>query len=155
MLEHTSLVDCPILDGSARVQFTSATRAANDFSMAVLEFLKKKRPEERAAWLRTSVDLGRRLFEPWSLEILYVLAALDRARFSQLLGLLGLSSRTLSDKLKALCEADLVQRDVFDEHPVRIEYFLTKHGRKTASLSSVLFAHLNHEALLAAGKLKA
>ncbi|HLE47883.1 MAG TPA: winged helix-turn-helix transcriptional regulator, partial [Candidatus Thermoplasmatota archaeon] len=98
-----------------------------------------------AGWLKRSVDSGRAVFQPWNMELLYVIATLGRARFGQLAQLLGLSSRTLSDKLLFLCEAGLVAREVFDERPVRIEYQLTKHGRATAALASPLIAHLNHE----------
>jgi DNA-binding HxlR family transcriptional regulator len=83
------------------------------------------------------------------MEILYVIATLGRARFTQLIDLLGMSSRTLSDKLKALREAGLLDRELFDEQPVRIEYYLTKHGAKTAALASPLFCHLTQEAIRA------
>ena len=89
--------DCPILDGSARTQFTAAARAANDLSAAILEFLRTRGAKDQVAWLRNGIGAGRDLLQPWSLEILYVLAVLGRVRFTQLHGLLGLSSRTLSD----------------------------------------------------------
>lgn len=145
--------DCPILTGDARSQFSTAARSANDFSLAVYSFLQKRDRKEQAAWLKTSIGISREIFQPWTMEILYVLAVLGRVRFTELLELLGLSSRTLSDKLKSLRAAGLAQRELFDEQPVRIEYFLTKHGRKTAALASPLFAHLNMEALRQAGKI--
>lgn len=75
-------------------------------------------------------------------------------RFTDLHTLLGLSTRTLSDKLKTLMEAGLVDRRVFDEQPVRIEYFLTPHGIETAALAGPLFAHLNLQALKEAGRIR-
>jgi DNA-binding HxlR family transcriptional regulator len=83
------------------------------------------------------------------MEILYVLGLLSRSRFTQLQRLLGVSSRTLSDKLKHLREAGFIDREIFDEQPVRIEYFLTKSGRKVAALAAPLLAHLGQEALRA------
>lgn len=140
---------CPVLDGSARSQYKAAVRAASDFSVACMEFLAGRTPEEKVSWIRTTVTAGREVFQPWSLEILYAIAVLEKARFTDLLHLLGLSSRTLSDKLKALQDGGFVDRTVFDERPVRIEYQLTKHGRATAALASPLFARLNLEALKA------
>lgn len=153
LLEHTSTMrDCPMMDAGTYTQFRAALKASNTFSLAVLDFMQKKTPKERVAWLRTSVGASRALFQPWSMEILYVVASLGRGRFSQLHGLLGLSTRTLSDKLRLLRDEGLLDREVFDEQPVRIEYFLTKKGLKAAALASPLFAHLAHEALLEAGR---
>lgn len=140
---------CPVLDGSARDQYKSAVRAASDFSVACMQFLADRNPEEKVAWIRSSVAAGREVFQPWSLELVYAIAVLETARFSDLLALLGLSSRTLSDKLKSLQDGGFVERRVFDERPVRVEYRLTKHGRATAALASPLFARLNLEALKA------
>jgi DNA-binding HxlR family transcriptional regulator len=148
VLRHTDpLLDCPVLDGSATTQYKAAVKAANGLSLSLLEFLKRKTPQEQASWLKANVKVSRELFQPWSLEILFVLAGLDRARFTQLLDLLGLSSRTLSDKLKALRDAGLVERQIFDEQPVRIEYFLTRHGRRTTAVAAPLFTYLSHTAL--------
>lgn len=149
---HTAVVDrdCPILDGTATAQYRAALKSANELSLALLRFLQRKKPEEQAAWLRTSVHASRALFQPWGPELLYTLASLGRARFSQLQDLLGLSSRTLSDKLKSLRDEGLVEREVFDEQPVRIEYLLSKHGRWTAAAATPLFTHLAHQAITAA-----
>lgn len=144
--------ECPVLAGPARAQFLAAAKASNAFSEAVLDFLQKKTAPEQAAWLRVSVDSGRAIFQPWCLELLYVLAVRGRARFSGLQGLLGLSSRTLSDKLHTLREEGFIDREIFDERPIRIEYFPTRHGRRTAALASPLFAHLNLDALRRGGR---
>lgn len=151
---HTHLVDkdCPVLDGTATAQYKAAMQSANELSLAILAFLKKKDPTEQAAWLRTSVNASRILFQPWGPELLYTLAALGRARFTDLQRLLKLSSRTLSDKLKSLRDEGIVDREVFDEQPVRIEYFLTKHGKWTAAAATPLFTHLAHEAIQRSGR---
>jgi len=152
-LVHTDAMrDCPMLDAATHAQFRAALKASNVFSLAVLEFMQKKTPKQQAAWLRTSVGASRALFQPWSMEIVYVVASLGRARFTQLHDLLGLSTRTLSDKLRTLREVGLMDRQVFDEQPVRIEYFLTKKGLRAAALASPLFAHLAHEAMAEAGR---
>lgn len=144
---HTDERQCPVLDGTAKVQYRNAVRASNDFSLACLQFLEDRSPQDKIAWIRASVMAGRDVFTPWSLEILYAIAVLGTARFSDLLELLGLSSRTLSDKLKTLKEGGFIEREVFDESPVRIEYRLAKRGKATAALASPLFARLNLETL--------
>ncbi|HEX2021833.1 MAG TPA: helix-turn-helix domain-containing protein, partial [Candidatus Thermoplasmatota archaeon] len=114
-------------------------------SRAVLEFLARRPRDAQADWVRASVDAGRVIFQPWSMEILFVLAVARKARFTELQHLLGgISSRTLSDKLQTLRGEGLVDREVHDEQPVRIEYRLTKEGLQAAALATPLFAHLNH-----------
>ncbi len=139
--------DCPMLDQATLDQFEVCRREAGQFSLGILEFLDGRSPQEQAAWLTTSVQASRDLFSPWTMELLFVLATLGRARFTQMHDLLGLSTRTLSNKLKGLRAAGLIEREVYDEQPVRIEYFPTKHGRLTAALASPLFAHVNLETL--------
>lgn len=68
---------------------------------------------------------------------------LGEVRFSQLEEMLGASSRTLSNKLRTLVKAGLLERRVVSGPPVRIFYVLTKSGRSTVAASSPLFAHLN------------
>ena len=144
---HTNERECPVLDGTAKAQYKAAVQASNNFSLACLEFLEDRSPEDKMAWIRASVMAGRDVFTPWSLEIIYAIAVMGTSRFSDLLSLLGLSSRTLSDKLKALKDGGFIERQVFDESPVRIEYRLTKRGKATAALASPLFARLNLETL--------
>lgn len=130
---------------AVEASFLAALRASKVFSRDVLGFLTDRTPAARAKWAEESVEAGRVLFQPWSMEILFVLAVAKEARFGQLQQMLGgISSRTLSDKLQTLRESGFVERQVFDEQPVRIEYALTKEGRMTAALATPLFAHLNH-----------
>ena len=145
---HTPLrheEDCPLSEPAIEGRFQACVQDARALSASVLEFLQARSPEARARWAQNSVEAGRVLFQPWSMEILFVLAVARRARFGQLQTLLGgISSRTLSDKLQTLRDEGLVEREVFDEQPVRIEYSLTQEGRRTAALATPLFAHLNH-----------
>ena len=129
--------------GAVEREYVASVHAARAFSAGVLDFLKTRSPDSRARWAGASVEAGRVLFQPWSMEILFVLAVSRRARFGELQTLLGISSRTLSDKLQTLKAEGLVERLVLDEQPVRIEYTLTKEGLTTAALATPLFAHLN------------
>lgn len=69
--------------------------------------------------------IGRR----WTGAILRALLH-DRCRFGELRDAVpGLSDRLLSERLKELEAEGIVQREVFPETPVRIEYHLTAKGR--------------------------
>lgn len=137
--------DCPLSSPAVETSFGTALRASRSFSKDVLAFLEDRTPAARAKWAEESVEAGRILFQPWNMEIVFVLAVARQARFGELQRMLGgISSRTLSDKLQTLREEGLVEREVFDEQPVRIEYRLTKEGLTTAALATPLFAHLNH-----------
>ena len=64
-------------------------------------------------------------------------------RFNQLKHLLaGISSRTLSDKLKLLEREGLLQRLVNQGPPIRVTYTLTDHGMSCGRLLSPLVAFL-------------
>ncbi len=139
-------VDCPLLDAPAQESFTKAVRAASDFSLRCATFLQKRSPAEQAAWVRQSLGASRTLFSPWTMEVLYAIAAAGTARFTLLQDLLGLSSRTLAERLASLAEAGLVERIVEPGPPLRTGYKLTKDGRATAALAAPLFAHLNQAA---------
>jgi DNA-binding HxlR family transcriptional regulator len=122
----------PELDG--------VVRAAAGYSKKTVGHLRTLPAETQAAFIKGMIEEGGVLFQPWAMEILYVLGLIHRARFTELQRLLGVSSRTLSDKLQVLRTEGLIEREVFDEQPVRIEYFLTKRGMRTAVLGAALFA---------------
>ena len=63
----------------------------------------------------------------------------------------GISSRTLSDKLRFLVDEGLVHRQVDEGPPVRVSYVLSEHGRTCGRLLSPLVAHLKiHSGMLLA-----
>ena len=79
----------------------------------------------------------------WTIEILAALYITGGKRFNQLKHLLeGISSRTLSDKLRFLADEGLVLREVDDGPPIMVEYILTEHGKTCGRLLSPLVAHL-------------
>ncbi len=135
--------DCPLMDDACMAEFQESRQVAASLSLRMRTFLHGRSQDEQAAWIRTSMSVSRELFQPWSMELLYLTGVLGKARFSELERLLGISSRTLSNKLKGLTQAGFLDRHVLDETPVRIEYALSKHGRATAALAAPLFAHLN------------
>ena len=54
----------------------------------------------------------------------------------------GISSRTLSDKLRSCQENGLVERVVDDGPPIRVIYRLTTHGRNCGRLLGPLVAYM-------------
>src|SRR3954462_14346426 len=70
----------------------------------------------------------------WTLLVIRDLAE-GRCRFCELeRSLEGISSRTLSLRLRALEEEGIVARQTFPEVPPRVEYALTEKGRALAPL---------------------
>lgn len=67
------------------------------------------------------------LSQRWTALILYQLMS-GPQRFCTMTEKLGVSGKTLSERLKDLEQQDFVVRNVYPETPVRIEYSLTKKG---------------------------
>ena len=79
----------------------------------------------------------------WTIEILAALYIAGERRFNELRHLLnGISSRTLSDKLRACKKVGLIDRIVIEGPPVRVSYKLTEHGMRCGKLLSPLVAYM-------------
>lgn len=135
--------ECPVMSPALAPKLRACRHAARELSVGVGEFLDGYSGEAKARWLKRAVEASQVVFQPWTMEILFTLAVQRETRFSELQRMLGISSRTLSDKLQVLREAGYVDRHVFDEQPVRIEYSLTRDGRAVAGLATPLFAQIN------------
>ena len=75
------------------------------------------------------------LFQKWTLEILYSLFLKNAIGFGEFKRVLGVNSRTLSDKLKLLTKHGYIQRNVTSGPPIRVEYTLTQKGKNTVLLA--------------------
>jgi DNA-binding HxlR family transcriptional regulator len=75
------------------------------------------------------------LSQKWSLQILYILFLRETTGFSEIKKILGVNSRTLSDKLKALDGYGYIKRLVEQGPPLRVKYSLTTRGRNTILLA--------------------
>ena len=75
------------------------------------------------------------LSQKWNLEILYALFLKSTIGFGGLKKILGINSRTLSDKLKSLKQYGYVERMVQQGPPLRVEYSLTTKGKDTVLLA--------------------
>ena len=79
----------------------------------------------------------------WTIEILATLYSAGDRRFNELRKLLaGISSRTLSDKLRKCTENGLHDRIVVEGPPVRATYRLTDHGQRAGRLLGSLVAYM-------------
>jgi DNA-binding HxlR family transcriptional regulator len=83
------------------------------------------------------------LFQKWSLEILYTLFLKGAIGFGELKRVLGVNSRTLSDKLKMLSEHGYLHRNVDNGPPLRVKYGLTLKGKNTVLLAVPLLYYSN------------
>jgi DNA-binding HxlR family transcriptional regulator len=77
----------------------------------------------------------RLLSQKWSLEILYALFLKSAIGFSGFKKILGINSRTLSDKLKSLKQYGYIKRTVEQGPPLRVEYSLTTKGKNAVLLA--------------------
>ncbi|MDH5782281.1 MAG: helix-turn-helix transcriptional regulator [Candidatus Bathyarchaeota archaeon] len=75
------------------------------------------------------------LSQKWNLEILYTLFLKNTTGFSGLKKILGVNSRTLSDKLKSLKQHGYIERAVEQGPPLRVKYSLTTRGKNTVLLA--------------------
>jgi DNA-binding HxlR family transcriptional regulator len=75
------------------------------------------------------------LSQKWNLEILYTLFLKSTINFSGLKKILGVNSRTLSDKLKSLKRYGYIERMVETGPPLRVKYTLTTRGKNTVLLA--------------------
>ncbi len=75
------------------------------------------------------------LSQKWNLEILYTLFLRNTINFSGLKKILGVNSRTLSDKLKSLKKYAYIERIVETGPPLRVKYSLTTRGKNTVLLA--------------------
>ncbi len=88
--------------------------------------------EEELKDLEQSFNL---LFQKWNLEILYTQFLKGVMGFGELKKVLGINSRTLSDKLKMLSKNGYIKRDVENGPPLRVNYSLTMKGKNTVLLA--------------------
>src|SRR5689334_12499517 len=91
-------------------------------------------PELCPRYHRASELIGRR----WTGAIIYVLLA-RRCRFATLRDAIpDITDRMLSERLQELEQEGILERTVFPEIPVRVEYALTKKGRALASAMNAI-----------------
>jgi DNA-binding HxlR family transcriptional regulator len=101
--------------------------------------------KETIQGLEESFDL---LSQKWNLQILYTLFLKTTIGFGELKKILGVNSRTLSDKLKSLKQHGYIERTVEERPPLRVRYSLTKTGKNTVLLALPLLYYAGSLATL-------
>jgi DNA-binding HxlR family transcriptional regulator len=101
------------------------------------EIIEKQKitPTELKVELESLQESFNLLFQKWSLEILYTLLLKDTLGFGGVKKILGVNSRTLSDKLKMLQTHGYITRNVIKGPPLRVDYSLTSKGKNTVLLA--------------------
>ena len=92
-------------------------------------------PQALQEELKSLEETFNLLFQKWTLEILYSLFLKNAIGFGEFKRVLGVNSRTLSDKLKLLTKHGYIQRNVTSGPPIRVEYTLTPKGKNTVLLA--------------------
>jgi DNA-binding HxlR family transcriptional regulator len=92
------------------------------------------------------------LSEKWNLQILFILFLRNEAGFGNLKRVLGVNSRTLSDKLKSLQQSGYIERTVDEGPPLRVKYSLTAQGRNVILLALPLLYYSRTKNEHAAGQ---
>jgi DNA-binding HxlR family transcriptional regulator len=93
-----------------------------------------------ARFHRASELIGRR----WTGAIIYVLLG-SRCRFAVLRDTIPeITDRMLSERLQQLEQEAIVERTVFPDTPVRVEYSLTKKGRALAAAMNAIAEWAEH-----------
>ena len=78
--------------------------------------------------------------ERWTILILRDLFKHGPRRFQDFeQSLAGVSSNTLSARLKGLIDRGIIDRRFYEEHPPRAEYFLTEKGRTLGPILKALY----------------
>jgi DNA-binding HxlR family transcriptional regulator len=96
---------------------------------------EKITPQEVKAEMESLQEYFNVLFQKWSLEILYTLLLKKTSGFGGLKKVLGVNSRTLSDKLKLLQKHGYIERNVQTGPPLRVSYTLSSKGKNTVLLA--------------------
>ncbi|MEM8896807.1 MAG: helix-turn-helix domain-containing protein [Bacteroidota bacterium] len=74
-------------------------------------------------------DILAPVADKWSILIVLFLGGHSKLRFNQLKKMLyGVSSKSLSERLKSLEKDGYLKREMFPEVPIRVEYQLTDFG---------------------------
>lgn len=89
--------------------------------------------------LQIKINLFRQFFEiiqgKWSIDILFTLMIFDECSFNRLKKTLqGVSTRTLTDRLRLLEQRGIIKREVKTTSPLRVNYSLSDFGKEEVIL---------------------
>ena len=91
---------------------------------------------------RSSLIIGA-VTKKWTVPIIYLMYRTGQLRFSMFRQLLmGISSRTLSLRLKDLEGRGWVRREVVEDRPPRVLYSLTEAGTMVAKMAGPMYLYI-------------
>jgi DNA-binding HxlR family transcriptional regulator len=146
-LESLSIAYAPRLSDDfqgAELQalFAGFADRAKSFSEEIQELSGQVGEASPRDYARINIYLARTVFSKWSVEILTVLYALRLAGYTEIKNKVGrITSRILSQKLKRLEKAQLIQRSVLSTRPPTVRYSLTDKGLNIARLAEPVFLY--------------
>jgi DNA-binding HxlR family transcriptional regulator len=125
-----------------QTELTELINHSRKFSIELKDILNEYKvdiPTERKA----TVEALRIILQKWVVEIIHALFIEGDLRFNDLKRhLKGISSRTLTKKLRLLEDAGFVKRNVISDRPTIVEYGLTDKGQTFAELSCPIICYL-------------
>lgn len=93
--------------------------------------------------VKDNVDVTKKVFSKWSVEIILAIYSLRVAGFGDLKRLLrGVTSQVLSKKLRDLEGLGFVQREVIRGRPPKVRYSLSKKGELLAKIGEPVILYL-------------
>jgi len=124
-------------------QFLRFREVATDFVKELNADFTAGRDSSKA--VRFNLQIIRKVFSKWSIEILILLYSLRIMGFEELRkSLEGVSARILSDKLKTLEKLGLVERRIISARPPRVHYKLTEKGLTVAEIGQPVLLYLRY-----------
>jgi DNA-binding HxlR family transcriptional regulator len=119
------------------------------FSRELHEILEKY-GVDIAGERKATVEVLKIVMQKWIIEIIHVFFIEGRMRFNDIKrNLRGISSRTLSSKLRLLEDSGFVERMIVSKRPLIAEYGLTNKGKIFAELSAPIILYLKLEGISA------
>ena len=70
------------------------------------------------------------LSKKWTISLITTVGNFKSLRFNEIESKVGVTAKTLTQRLKELERENILKRSVFNEIPPRVEYSLTKKGLK-------------------------
>jgi DNA-binding HxlR family transcriptional regulator len=123
-------------------RFNAFRDEATKFSREVQMLLSRSIDPTPETTTKINLFLAKTLFSKWSIEILALLYSLKTASYGDIKkSAKGITSRVLSQKLKSLEGAHLIERSVIDTRPPSVRYSLTDKGLTVAKLAEPVFLY--------------
>ena len=127
------------MNENVRLAIENVFQAASELDVTVTPIIQQEVQAMDSTQLFQMVSPWIASFRPlrgrWSMEILIACTLTEKPRFSTIKeSLFGITSKTLSIRLKELHEANIIQREITTTIPVEVRYSLTEYGKRIVTL---------------------